>query len=119
VEDNLDELEFLSGLLKFQNVIVSQATNIAGALEFLSGPVQFQIAFVDLNLANSSGVEVIRRIKKGSVARLTQVVVVTGTNEAQKLMLATEFGYVGVLRKPYAIDSIREILYHHRLPRGQ
>ncbi len=111
-EDNFDEMEFLCGLLRFQNVIVTRAYNLAGALESISGPTRFQLAFVDLHLANASGVELVRRIKEGK--RGTHPIAVSG--DAEKIMLCLEWGYIGVLKKPYSLDAVRNILKVHRLP---
>ena len=112
VEDNRDEMEFLCGLLRFQQAIVTRAYTIAGALEAIAGPTRFQLAFIDLNLANSSAVEVVRRIKHSK--RGTHPVVVSG--DLEKIQLCLDWGYIGVLKKPYGIDSIRQVLKSHRLP---
>ena len=112
VEDKLDEADLLAGLLRQQNVIVSRATNIAGALEQLSNPVFHQLAFVDLGLPNGSGIEIVRRIKESK--RMCHVVVMTGSID--KIPLVVSYGYVGLLGKPYSINSIGEILHKHRLP---
>lgn len=112
VEDSEDEMEFLCGLLRLQGAVVTRARNIAGAIDAIAGPVQFQIAFVDLNLANSSGIEIVRRIRQNK--RGTHPVVVSG--DVHKIQLCLDWGYVGVLKKPYGIDSIRQVLKAHRLP---
>lgn len=113
VEDDDDQMEFLSGLLRLQGAIVTKAFNIAGTLELLSNPdSQFELAFVDLNLPNGSGAEVVRRIKNSR--RGLHVVVVSG--DYTKLQIALGYGYVGVITKPYGINAIREILHAHRLP---
>ncbi len=96
VEDNRDEMEFLCGLLRFQQAIVTRAYTIAGALEAIGGPTRFQLAFIDLNLANSSAVEV--------------------SGDLEKIQHCLDWGYIGVLKKPYGIDSIRQVLKSHRLP---
>ncbi len=112
VEDNADEMNYLCGLLRFQKAIVTRAFGIAGALEALSSPTDYQLAFIDLNLKDGSGVEVIRRIKAGK--RMTHSVVVSG--DWEKLPLVLSYGYIALLPKPYTMDSIREILEKHRLP---
>ncbi len=112
VEDKTDEADLLANLLKQQNVIVSRAENVGGALELLSKPVYYQIAFVDLGLPNGSGIEVVRRIK--DARRMCHVVVMSGAIE--KIPLVIGYGYVGILGKPYTVNSIAEILWKHRLP---
>ncbi len=111
-EDNFDEMEFLCGLLRFQNAITTRCYNIAGALESINGPIRFQLAFIDLNLADSSGVELVRRIKEGK--RGTHPVIVSG--DLEKIQLCLAWGYVGVLSKPFSLDAIRQVLKAHRLP---
>jgi CheY-like chemotaxis protein len=113
VEDQAEEASLLSGLLRHQGAVVSVAPSIAGAIEALNGPVSFELAFVDLNLPNGSGIEVIRLIKERR--RYCHVIVVSGTIE--KIPLALGYGYIGVLSKPYTVNSVGEILWLHRLPR--
>ncbi len=112
VEDDLDQLEFLSGLIRMQGALVTKASGVAQALEALGGPVQFQLSFVDLRLADGAGSEVVRLIKERR--RMTHVVLVSGSPD--KIALALEYGYVGVLSKPYSVAAIREIFVKHRLP---
>lgn len=113
VEDDKDQAELLCGLLRMQNVVVSWAWSLAGALSLLEGPDRFQLAFVDLGLPNGSGCEVVRLIKERR--RMTHVVVVSGA-DPDKIAQALDHGYVGVLSKPYSISAIREVLFKHRLP---
>ena len=112
VEDNIDEADYLCGLLRLQSAIVSRAGNIAGALELLNGPVRYQIAFVDLGLPDGSGVELVRYIKQNR--RMSHVIVVTGSLD--KIQLIVEYGYVGLIGKPYSTATIRQVLHLHRLP---
>ncbi len=112
VEDNDDETLFLAGLLRQQNVISTCAHSIAGALECLGSAQRYQLAFVDLNLPNGSGIEVVRRIKENR--RHCHVIVLSGAIE--KIPLVVGYGYIGVLGKPYNASNIGEILWKHRLP---
>jgi CheY-like chemotaxis protein len=112
VEDDPAQLEFTTGLLRMQGAIVTQARNIAEALEAIASPVRFQLAFVDLNLANSSGVEVVRRIKESK--RGTHPVLVSA--DFDKIQQCLPWGYVGVLAKPFTVGAIRDVLRSHRLP---
>jgi len=112
VEDQRDESDLLSGLLRQQNVIVTTAVSISAALEALSRPVFYQLAFVDLTLPNGSGIEVVRRVKESR--RMCHVIVVSGAIE--KIPLVVGYGYVGILGKPYTVNSVGEILWKHRLP---
>lgn len=112
VEDHDDQAELLSHLLRLQGAIVSRAGSVAGALEVLNGPTRFQIAFVDLRLPGGSGVEIVRLIKERR--RGTHVVVVTASPD--QLILALDYGYIGVIFKPYSINVVREVLAKHRLP---
>lgn len=112
VEDHDDEADLLGGLLRQQGAVVTRAANIAGALECLGSRTMFQLAFVDLNLPDGSGIEVVRRVK--DTRRMCHVIIVSGAIE--KLPLVLSYGYIGLLGKPYTINSIGEILWKHRLP---
>ena len=112
VEDNEDELFFISALLKQQGVVVTQARSISGTLRALASKTLFQLAFVDLGLPNGSGLEVVRRISESR--RMCHVIIVSG--ELEQVKSASFFGYVGILSKPYTVNSIGRILWLHRLP---
>jgi len=112
VEDDLDQLEYLCGLLRFQNAIVTRATSIAGALQAIASPVRFQLAFIDLNLANTSAVEVVRRIKTSKQG--THPIIVSA--DFDKIQMCLAWGYVGCLTKPYGVGEIRGVLRAHWLP---
>lgn len=112
VEDKDDEAMFLEGLLRHQNVIVTRVKTIAETLEVLRQTVVFELAFVDLSLPDGSGIEVVRRIKE--FRRMTHVIIVSG--DIGKIPLAASYGYIGVLGKPYTVDSVGEILWKCRLP---
>jgi CheY-like chemotaxis protein len=112
VEDKGDEADLLSGLLRHQGANVTIAASVAGALEVLDGPVSFELAFVDLGLPNGSGVEVVRLIRERR--RYCHVIAMSGAIE--KIPLVVGYGYVGLLGKPYTVNSIGEILWKHRLP---
>lgn len=112
VEDNKDELDFLTGLLRQQNCVTTTASSIAGALVHLNSMFPYQLAFVDLGLPDGSGVEVVRRIKEHR--RMCHTIVVSGSPE--QILMALNYGYIGLLSKPYTVNSIGEILWKSRLP---
>lgn len=111
VEDDTEQRDLICGLLRMQSAIVAWAGNLAGALTILNGPSRFQLAFVDLSLPDGQGWEIIRLVKERR--RMTHVIVVTG--DVHRVPMALEWGYVGVLLKPYSSNSIREIFSKHRL----
>ena len=112
VEDKQDEADMIVSLLRVQSALSHHAKSLAEALGYIKGPNRYHLAFVHLNLPNGSGIEVVRYIKE--TRRMTHVIVVSGAIE--KIPLVMSYGYIGLLGKPYTIDSIREILWKHRLP---
>jgi two-component system LytT family response regulator/two-component system response regulator LytT len=112
VEDQNDQAELLSHLLRLQGAVVTRASNLAGALEVLNGPLRFQIALVDLRLPGGSGVEVVRLIKERRPG--THPVIITGSPDL--LMTALDFGYISVILKPWNVGVVRDMLRAHRLP---
>lgn len=114
VEDQQEEADLLCGLLRQHQVITYHSRNLAGALELLKASRVYQLAFVDINLPDGSGLEAVRLVKERR--RSTHVIVVSG--DIGKLPLAMSYGYIGVLGKPYTVNSVDEILYKHRLPRA-
>jgi len=114
VEDKEDEAHLLERLFSVQGAVSHIARNIVEALERVNSPSRYHLALVDLTLPNGSGIEIIRRIVE--CRRMTHVIVVSGSIE--KIPLVLGYGYVGLLGKPYTTDSIRRILWVHRLPRA-
>ncbi len=112
IEDDGEQRALLYDLLRMQSAIVTQASNIAGALQALDGGTKFQLAFIDLRLPNGQGSEIVRRIKERH--RGTHVVLLSG--DPERILQALEWGPVIVLTKPYSISAIREILNMMRLP---
>jgi len=112
VEDKADEALHLENLLRVQNVISHTTKSIAEAIERINSPSRYHLAFVDLSLPNGSGIEVVRRLYDSR--RMTHIIVVSGSIE--KIPLVMSYGYIGLLGKPYTTDSIRRILWVHRLP---
>lgn len=114
LEDQQEEADLLVGLLRQHQVVTYHSKSIAGALELLNTTKVFQLAFVDLTLPDGSGFEIIRLVKERR--RSCHVIVVSG--DIGRIPLALSWGYIGVLGKPYTVNSVDEILYKHRLPRA-
>jgi len=112
VEDKKDEADILKTLLVQQGAVVTLAYSIAEALECLKTINMFQLVFVDLGLPDGSGIEVVRLVKERR--RMSHVIVVSGAIE--KIPLVVSYGYIGILGKPYTVNSVGEILWKHRLP---
>ncbi len=113
VENVNEEAEFLCGQLRFQDVLVTWAGNLAGALECLAMVNRkFQIAFIDLGLPDGQGFEIIRLIKERK--RGMRIVIVSGAPD--KILPALQYGFVSVLMKPFSLGSVAEILRAFRFP---
>jgi len=113
VEDVAAEAEFLCGQLRFQDVLVTWAGNLAGALECLAMTNRkFQIAFIDIGLPDSQGCEIVRLIKERR--RGMRIIIVSGAPD--KILPALQYGFVSVLLKPFSLGSVAEILRAFRFP---
>jgi CheY-like chemotaxis protein len=82
--------------------VVATATNLSGALS-LSGAGDFDIAVLDVQL----GTEAIDPVVDAVLARGVPLVLATGYDSA---VIAERFPRAKILKKPYSLKTLREVL---------
>lgn len=79
-------------------------------LENISGDSTDVLLFLDINMPDMSGWEVLDKIKKGPLAEKLYVVIVTSSvNKSDKEKSATYNNIIGFLEKPVSIDDFKEV----------
>ncbi len=74
---------------------------------------QFDLAFVDLKMPEVGGLEVLKTIKKQSLA--THVVIITGFGTVDSAVEAMKYGASDFIQKPFMPDTIRQIIKKYSL----
>lgn len=107
VDDNQDLADGLAMVLEDENYHVSLAYNGTDAINTFDAS-HFDVVFVDIKLPDISGMDVYQYInKKNPKAR---VIMMTGFRIEQVLEEVIEKGNVEILRKPFEMKRIEEIL---------
>jgi len=107
VDDNQDLADGLAIILEDENYQVSVAYNGADAINTFDDS-HFDIVFVDIKLPDMNGMEVYQHINKENPK--VRVVMMTGFRIEQVLAEVIEKGNVEILRKPFNMMRIEEIL---------
>jgi len=111
VEDNPDDIVLTQRALKKQNITneVVVAQDGAEALDFLFGTGAYAgrdttvmpvLVLLDLKLPKTSGLEILRTIRRSSRIRLLPVVVLTTSDEEQDMIDCYNSGCNSYIRKP-------------------
>ena len=107
VDDNQDLADGLAMILEDENYQVSIAYNGTDAINIFDAS-HFDVAFVDIKLPDINGMEVYQHINKENPK--VRVVMMTGFRIEQVLAEVIEKGNVEILRKPFNMIRIEEIL---------
>lgn len=99
----------LGALLRKEGYSVDCASCIRAALEFLQKN-QYDLALLDIMLADESGIDLLREIKK--TAHSTQVVMFTGYPQVESAIEAVRLGAFDYITKPVRYETLIAITRH-------
>lgn len=118
VEDNPDDEALALRAFRMNNILhpVTVARTGREALELLVNdrlrPLP-RVVFLDLNLPEVPGLEVLRRMRQESRTRLVPVVILTSSREERDVMNGYQLGANSYIRKPVDFDqftaAVREL----------
>ena len=119
-EDNDNDLELTLAALRSHNVAneVDVARDGAEALDYLyrrgsfagRPPVPLALVLLDLKMPKVDGLEVLRQIKADPNLRLTPVVMLTSSREAQDLRECYRLGANGYVVKPVDAKHFTQVI---------
>jgi two-component system response regulator len=118
VEDNPDDVTLTLRALKKNNIgnRVIAVEDGAEALDFLFCQNKYrdrspedlpQLVLLDLRLPKLDGMEVLRRIRTDKRTRTLPVVILTGSDEEQKMVESYKSGANAFMRKPVDFDQFK------------
>jgi DNA-binding NtrC family response regulator len=103
VDDESDLRSLLTHVLTTAGYEVMEAPDGESALNILRKE-KFDIAFLDIQMPNVNGIQVLKHIQKNSPS--TKAIMLTGYANLKNAMEAKEFGATDFINKPYKIEDI-------------
>ena len=108
--DDEDGIRFTLGtLLKKEGYLVDTAADLTAARSLLHG-TRYDVAFIDIMLANESGIDLLREIKTS--AQRTQVVMFTGCPQVESAAEAVRLGAFDYMTKPVRFETLIAVTRH-------
>jgi CheY-like chemotaxis protein len=109
IEDNQTMVSLLTTLLKMEGYSVKTPNNhhIGGFLKAILTE-QPQIAFVDVNLRNGSGLDLVRLIRQEPEVKDTRIIMSSGLNLKKECLQA---GADGFIQKPFMPDDLIKLFH--------
>ena len=104
LEDDLTTGQLLSRILEEEGYRVTRTASGREALKLLDGGV-YQIAFLDLNLPDIGGMEVLKTIKQQGLR--TEVVIQTAFASLENTVTALNHGALSYIIKPFRPQEVR------------
>ncbi|MBV5340208.1 MAG: sigma-54-dependent Fis family transcriptional regulator [Deltaproteobacteria bacterium] len=99
----------LGTLLKKEGYLVDTAGNIVDAMALLQ-QYQYDLAFIDIMLADENGLDLLREIKRSAPA--TQVVMFTGCPQVESAAEAMRLGAFDYITKPVRFETLIVVTRH-------
>ena len=103
VDDESDLRNLLNHILTQAGYEVMEAPDGEAALNILRKE-KFDIAFLDIQMPNVNGIQVLKHLQKNSPS--TKAIMLTGYANLKNAMEAKEFGASDFIGKPYKIEDI-------------
>lgn len=86
---------------------IETAENYSDAMGYIIAN-QPQIVITDINLPDGDGLTILKETK--NVSPLTQVIMITGKSDNEKVLVALESGAADFLRKPMDMGELKDIV---------
>ncbi len=107
VDDNKLTCWGLEKVISSQDLLVTTVNNGSDAISEIRN-TEYSSVFLDINLPDISGLEVLREIMKSSPA--TKVIIMTADNTEDNRKKAMEIGAFHFIGKPFSIPEIKDVL---------
>jgi DNA-binding response OmpR family regulator len=100
VEDDPFSRDILSRRLQGMGFAVSEAANGAAADEHLQNASQFDIALLDINLPDTTGLEILKGIRQARSRNQLPVIMISALSESEVVIEGLELGANDYVTKP-------------------
>ncbi len=108
VDDSRTTRTIIAQFLKALGYETSEASDGAAALQKLQTRSVPDIAFVDWNMPEMTGIELVRNVRRDACYDGMQVVMVTSENEMANVAAALDAGANEYLMKPFTKEALEE-----------
>jgi CheY-like chemotaxis protein len=115
VDDNLDSVAIMRGILETRGFDVATATSGAEALAFLETTTP-DLVLLDIMMPVMSGIEVLQRIKQDPALGALPVILVTAKTQDEDLLSGYQYGADYYITKPF---TAKQLIYGIGLILGQ
>lgn len=106
IDDEADYRELLSHVLKQSGYEVQVATNGAEGLERLAGGPAPDMVLLDLNLPDTDGYEMCRKIRELAKTKTVPIIMVTIQSEMKDIVKGLRLGADDYVIKPFDPDEV-------------
>jgi len=110
IDDSRAMRSILRGILADLGLEVVEASDGSEAVGLLEGDPSFDLALVDWNLPEMSGLEVVNRVRSDSRFDQLKLLMVTTETELQRVVQALEAGANEYIMKPFDREMLLEKL---------
>jgi two-component system chemotaxis response regulator CheY len=110
VDDSSAMRALLRGLLRDFGFDVAEAPNVAAALDRLTPGGLPDVALVDWNLPDGSGLDFVQAVRSDRERRSMRLLMITTEVAPEQVRRALEAGAQEYLMKPFTRDSLRDKL---------
>jgi two-component system sensor histidine kinase ChiS len=105
VDDNLDSVAIMRGILEARGFDVASATSGADALELLR-TTPADLVLLDIMMPVMSGIEVLQRIKQDPTLADMPVILVTAKTQDEDLLSGYQYGADYYITKPFTAKQL-------------
>ncbi len=121
LDDSRAMRTILRGILKEVGFEVQEAANVRDAMNLLRGDMDFDLALVDWNLPEVSGIDFVRQVRTQRRYDDLKLMMVTTETEMSQVATAIQAGANEYIMKPFSKQAIADklILLGMQLPNGE
>jgi len=110
VDDSASVRQMVSFTLKSAGYGVVEAIDGVDALSKLDGPERVRMMFVDLNMPNMDGIELIRAVRANAEYKFIPIVMLTTESQASKKREGKAAGATGWIVKPFKPKQLLAVI---------
>ncbi len=110
VDDDATNCAILGGCLKKEGYNVAEASNGAEAIDLASAEL-FDLMLLDINMPEVDGFQVMESIRKDPRQQRMQIIMTTGSKDAESVNRSVKLGAIDYIVKPYDLQNVRSRIW--------